>query len=189
MYKKPCNNPLETWQMTARFHCMTAKFRKITARFQKKLPLVSARWHHNKKKTVKNRKKLNTARQQSVIKGRLEFLTQNFFSVKSIYKVIMSLKIAQQQRKSSLFTRLSFQQALRDRHAWSSMKLSAVDVLFCACCSVPICCLVRWTPRYHTWGGVFLRVDFHRTNDGIHELFNGVVCWRYWLSLMSKWIF
>jgi hypothetical protein len=52
-----------------------------------------------------------TERQQSVIKARLKLQTQNFFSIKSIYKsisrlkvesgnseVIMSLEITQQQR-------------------------------------------------------------------------------------------
>jgi hypothetical protein len=65
-----------------------------------------------------------TAHQQSVIKARLKVLTQNFFSAKSIYKcvmddeswltamsgnskVIICLKINQQQRMSSLFARPS----------------------------------------------------------------------------------
>jgi hypothetical protein len=30
-------------------------------------------------------------------------------------------------------------------------------------------------PRYHTRASDFLRVDFHRTNHGIHEPFDGAV--------------
>jgi hypothetical protein len=30
-------------------------------------------------------------------------------------------------------------------------------------------------PRYHTWGGDFLRIDFHCTNYDVHEPLNDVV--------------